>query len=546
MMIWMSTLLSVHWDERIPAIHSCYEHMLRPRLQQSIAAFASEMRILSKLRHPCITSVMGAVVEGAEPLLIMELMDLGSLHDLLHNNTVVVEGALVLPILQDVAHGMRFLHSSENPIVHGDIKSANILVDIRFRAKVADFGLTQKRCIGLPGTPAFMAPELLRGETSPTPMSDVYAFAIVLCEVYSRENPYAGEDLATVLVEVADQSKVQDKRCKIPRACPPEIVGLIRECWHRNPACRPKFARIESRLHMLDEAKASPLVNFNSSFRQSSRRERTSTDELLYEMLPKHVIEALSLGKKAEPDTREMASIFLSDIVNFTGISTTMSAFKTTDMLDRLYSKFDALAQAHKIFKVDTIGDAYMAVSNLAEDQADDHALRIAKFALDIKEVAAQTLIDEDNPSLGPVQIRIGIHCGPVVGSVVGTKKPKYTLFGDSVNTTSRMESSSISDRIQLSEQFATLLREQGPSMEMKCRGTIEIKGKGFMTTFWLLRQRVPGALQLPYLEAADTVHQVPEPCQLENSHAPCPGEWHNPQTPRQNGLIPILNSVVT
>jgi serine/threonine protein kinase len=176
--------------------------------------FVEEMRYLSKLRHPCVTTVMGkssrakpieskppvvhntffrlisffnsvgAVIgKGVEPMLVMEYMDHGSLYDLLHNETMVIEGELLLPILRDVSQGVRFLHSADPQVIHGDLKAQNILVDSRFRAKVADFGLSQKKNLGGTGTPFWMAPELLRGESSNTAATDVYSFGVILYEV---------------------------------------------------------------------------------------------------------------------------------------------------------------------------------------------------------------------------------------------------------------------------------------------------------------------------------------------------------------------------
>ena len=132
----------------------------------------------------------------------MEYMDHGSLYDLLHNETMILDGEILLPILRDVSQGVRFLHSADpgkscsvlapklasglfspphsaprqTVVLHGDLKSANILVDSRFRAKVADFGLSQKKNLGGTGTPFWMAPELLRKETANTTASDVYSF----------------------------------------------------------------------------------------------------------------------------------------------------------------------------------------------------------------------------------------------------------------------------------------------------------------------------------------------------------------------------------
>lgn len=104
--------------------------------------------------------VMGAVISRtSEPLLVMEYMDHGSLYDILHNKTFVLEGDCILPILRDVARGVRFLHAADPQVIHGDMKAANILVDSRFRAKVTDFGLSAKKSIGATGTPLWMAPE---------------------------------------------------------------------------------------------------------------------------------------------------------------------------------------------------------------------------------------------------------------------------------------------------------------------------------------------------------------------------------------------------
>lgn len=120
--------------------------------------FMSEMRVLSRLRHPCITTVMGAVVSRKhEPMLVMEFMEYGSLHDILRNDTMSLAGEIILQICRDVAQGLRYLHTSKPPVLHGDMKANNILIDSRFRAKLCDFGLSNKNTSLVTGTPYWMA-----------------------------------------------------------------------------------------------------------------------------------------------------------------------------------------------------------------------------------------------------------------------------------------------------------------------------------------------------------------------------------------------------
>eukprot|EP00730_Choanoeca_flexa_P009277 TRINITY_DN12619_c0_g1_i8.p1 TRINITY_DN12619_c0_g1~~TRINITY_DN12619_c0_g1_i8.p1 ORF type:complete len:2027 (+),score=485.44 TRINITY_DN12619_c0_g1_i8:425-6505(+) len=452
---------------------------IRRRMAAMRDDFMTEMRLLSKLRHPNIVTVMGAVIDRKkEPLLILEFMEHGSLYDLMRNPNVEVDTDLVMPIIKDIVSGMLFLHTSKEPIVHSDIKSLNILCDSNFRAKVCDFGLSMKAKCGAVGTPFWMAPEVINGGEC-TVQSDVYAFGITLWECMTQQDPYQGENVVEVLRAVANVRSKKPKRPVIPKSCPVEIQELMQACWKTDAEQRPSFVDIDNQMRTLQ------VRNVGESILKS-KQEKKQQGSVLQDVFPPHIAKALAEGRRVEPEHKDCVSVFFSDIVGFTNISSELDPIKVSDMLDRLYTQFDTLCQLHDIFKVETIGDAFMCASNLIKDQ-DDHTARLANFALDAIDAAAATMIDEEDPERGTINIRVGIHAGPVVGNVVGSRNPRYCLFGDTINTASRMESSSEKGRVHLSKTAADLLREQDPSMLLESRGRREIKGKGKMHTYWLL-----------------------------------------------------------
>eukprot|EP00980_Cylindrotheca_fusiformis_P006581 scaffold1387_cov103-Cylindrotheca_fusiformis.AAC.3 len=190
----------------------------------------------------------------------------------------------------------------------------------------------------------------------------------------------------------------------------------------------------------------------------------------------------------AHSENHDNVTVFFSDIVRFTDISRALPPVKVCQMLDRLYLAFDALANKHEVFKVETIGDAWVGVTNLEGNQNDSHTKRIAHFAVDAIAAAGNIRIDEDDPSSGNIHIRVGFHSGNVVSNVIGSLNPRYGLFGDTVNTASRMESLSLSDKIHCSDVAAKLLKEQDPTFPLRKRGKVAVKGKGTMTTYWVGR----------------------------------------------------------
>ncbi|UYV67458.1 hypothetical protein LAZ67_5000684 [Cordylochernes scorpioides] len=169
--------------------------------------------------------------------------------------------------------------------------------------------------------------------------------------------------------------------------------------------------------------------------------EMKRTDELLYQMIPKQVADLLRRGTSAVETCKyfDSVTILFSDVVTFTEICSRISPMEVVSMLNSMYSLFDQLTEKHGVYKVETIGDAYMVVCG-APTHDPHHAEKVCNMALDMVVVIG----DLKDPSTGQsLRIRVGIHSGAVVAGIVGLKMPRYCLFGDAVNTASRMESTS-------------------------------------------------------------------------------------------------------
>ncbi len=207
--------------------------------------------------------------------------------------------------------------------------------------------------------------------------------------------------------------------------------------------------------------------------------EHRKSERLLLNILPGPIAERLKSKPGVIADGFTQVSVLFSDIVGFTPMSEHLSPRDVVELLNGLFSRFDALVDRYGLEKIKTIGDAYMVAAGLPSP-CDDHARRVADLALDMLAEAADFGRQLD-PPLG---IRIGIHSGPVVAGVIGQSKFAYDLWGDTVNTASRMESEGLVGQIQVSAVTRTLLAD---GYRFEARGPVEIKGKGLMETFFLL-----------------------------------------------------------
>jgi adenylate cyclase len=209
--------------------------------------------------------------------------------------------------------------------------------------------------------------------------------------------------------------------------------------------------------------------------------EHERAEGLLLNILPGSIAERLKASPTTIADQFTEASLLYADVVDFTPRSRDLSPAEVVGMLDRLFSHFDELAERYDLEKIKTIGDAYMVAAGVPIPRP-DHAAALANLAIDMTEAVSPGGAVGD---LG-LQVRIGINSGPVVAGVIGRKRFLYDLWGDAVNTASRMESAGMPERIQITEATHELLKN-----EFVCerRGMVEVKGKGEMETWYLTRR---------------------------------------------------------
>jgi adenylate cyclase len=228
------------------------------------------------------------------------------------------------------------------------------------------------------------------------------------------------------------------------------------------------------------------------------RAEQEKSEALLMNILPSSIAERLKAASQTIADDCESASILFADVVDFTPLAQRLSAAEVVGVLDHLFSRFDELVELHGLEKIKTIGDCYMAAAGVP-NPLPDHARRAALLALDMRNAVATSAIGGQ-----PLcELRIGINSGPVVAGVIGTKRFLYDLWGDAVNTASRMESQSTPGEIQITRTTYELLKDE---FVCRRRGTILVKGKGRMETWYLVGSRSDDARAEPgsYSEARE------------------------------------------
>ncbi|XP_074638228.1 atrial natriuretic peptide receptor 2-like isoform X3 [Acropora palmata] len=472
-----------------------------------------ELKQIRDVHHVNLTKFFGACVDAPNICILTEFCSRGSLQEIILNEEIKLDIIFLHSFMLDIAMGMEHIHSVDIKF-HGHLTSSNCVVDSRWVLKITDHGLREfKSANDLLSTRRtnneldyskllWTAPEILRqrnNQYNGSPKGDVYSFGIIVHELETRGLPFSECRLdPEEIVGRVSEGSVPPFRPPLPaNTSNKDLQMVMKICWKEASEDRPDFWEIKKLLKKLHGGKNNIVdkiiymleehsLNLQKLVEKRTEQwieEKKRTDELLHSMMPKSVADQLKRGKPVEAESFDEVTLFFSDIVGFTSLSSESTPLQIVTLLNDLYSAFDEIIHAYDVYKVETIGDAYMVVSGLPIRNGHQHAVEIADMALHfLKSVQRFKIRHRPHKKL---KLRIGIHSGPVCAGVVGMKMPRYCLFGDTVNTASRMESNGEALKIHISKATKDNLDKIGGYL-MQERGSIDIKGKGELTTYWL------------------------------------------------------------
>uniref|UniRef100_A0A0K0FVD3 Guanylate cyclase n=1 Tax=Strongyloides venezuelensis TaxID=75913 RepID=A0A0K0FVD3_STRVS len=468
----------------------------------------SHLRMLREIDHENLNKFIGLTGYKHYIIPIWKYCSRGSLKDWVLNDNNDLEPFYVVSLMDDIASGIAFLHASKI-CYHGRLTSSTCLLDNHYQVKITNIGLNllAENFQRTENEQLYTAPELLRTSSySGTKEGDIYSFAIISSELFNKAPAWFDKNENMLTHEII--TKIKKSRLgnfrpiihdKYEEKWVKDIIKLVTECWSEDPMSRKKIGAIKTIIKKAVQVKNINLMDYmfqktenyaaelEEDVRNRTRElyeEKMKCDKLLYRMMPKSVVEKLKSGEEVQPEYFESATVFFSDVVSFTDLCAQCTPLQVVSFLNQLYSRFDELIERFDAYKVETIGDAYLVVSGIPIRNGNRHGEMIANMALGFMESLPSFKL-----SFLPdyrLNLRIGLHTGSVVAGVVGLQMPRYCLFGDTVNTASRMESNGMPGCIHISQYTEELLSSTG-GFKITQRGSVLIKGKGKMVTYWLL-----------------------------------------------------------
>uniref|UniRef100_A0A183CHA9 Guanylate cyclase n=1 Tax=Globodera pallida TaxID=36090 RepID=A0A183CHA9_GLOPA len=505
--------------------------------------------------HDNINPFLGMAFNDKEEMFILwKFCSRGTVQDIIYNKNMALDEKFHAAFVRDITVGLEYLHLSKIGF-HGSLSPSSCVIDRNWSVRLTDFGLSnmlerwlkqnqivpfeeeKKEAAAEEGTRKgsardniYCPPEMLKNReqnrrrrtdqswlqqsVARRQASDIYAFGIVMYEILFRALPFTkGTELSGVAAAAAGDDgsprhirpTIRDKETQIH----PDLAALLIDCWSENAEIRPSIRRVRLNTESVLKCRGSLVEQMMRVMEQYANnleklvKERTEmleeansrAERLLNQLLPSYVSLELKAGRRVPPEMFSSATILFSNIVGFTRICQESTPLQVVTLLNGIYAGFDEKIYEYGAYKVETIGDAYMIVAGIPppKDQSADtktkHVEQVSSIALSMRKFLEEFEIPHRRRE--KVKCRWGFHSGPVAAGVIGLTAPRYCLFGDTVNTSSRMESTGKEGKIQISEQSFMMLSTHYPKFVCEHRGQVEIKGKGLCNTYWLLKTNI-------------------------------------------------------
>ncbi|CAI2351204.1 unnamed protein product [Caenorhabditis sp. 36 PRJEB53466] len=526
--------------------HAIYHKYVQRRPILFNRADKTLLQLMKAAVHDNINPFLGMVWnEREEMLLVWKFCSRGTLQDIIYNDNIQLDTKFHGAFIRDILAGLEYLHASQIGY-HGSLTPWSCLIDRNWMVKLTDYGIAdplerweKQQAISRDALTGeddksqatqstsilYEAPEMLKNRDknktrrvdqdwmrqtqARRQLGDVYAFGLVMFEIIFRALPFPEGTNHMELVEwLRDGSKVVKPTIGQNKVLNMDLTALIQDCWNTTPEMRPSLRRIKLNVETYLNIKGSLVDQMTRMMEQYANNleklvaERTGmleeanqrADRLLSQLLPAYVANELKLGRPVPPKTFSTSTVLFSDIVGFTEMCQHASPVEVVAVLNGIFDGFDQFIARKDAYKVETIGDAYMVVSGVPEENGHRHINEIASIALDVHKFLSEFVVPHKKDA--KVQCRLGFHTGPVAAAVVGLNAPRYCLFGDTVNMASRMESNGEPGKTQISEAAKLLLLKEYPDYICEQRGEIPIKGKGLCMTYWLLGTKSEGSGQ--------------------------------------------------
>lgn len=437
---------------------------------------------------------------------------------------MVIDWTFKYSIINDIVAGLTYIHSS--PIeFHGRLKSSNCLVSSRFVVKLSDYGLRSlyeqldDNCDELDQIKKkiWSAPEHMKSSSlnkCGSVKGDVYSFGLLLYEIITNKIPFFDTEKNDFIMPIkALYNELKNKGPSQEKTGPNlsiidleqnkdinSLIYLMQRSWSYDPNKRLSMQEANATIKRITKGVTSKklLENLTSRMEQYTNNleslveaklatlvdEKLKAEELLYQFVPKSVASLLKEGQSVVPEAFDCVTVFYSDIVGFTSLSSESSPMEVIDFLSDLYLCFDETLENYDIFKVDTIGDAYIVASGLPKRNDGKHVIEIARAALELRERISTFKIPH-KPGRR-LQMRVGINSGPCIAGIVGgVNMPKYCVFGDTLTTGKFMESSGLPMKIHITEESKILLDSVG-GFKIETRVPKIIKDGLPFQSYWL------------------------------------------------------------